>query len=225
VDLYCGIGTRGRPLARKAALTVWGIESRVSVACALENAELNGSLTRVLSRETFGQFCRRSAGARARPTSWVVDRPRAGPSGTALRLLGTIVAPAHRLSCRETDDSCGDLKVLRESLLLRLLLAFTCRHFPAHAEFEPVSLLRRIRRSELGSPGQKRDTRAACRTTIPSGFAPGSGHCDSSTWRNPKSQYSVRCNLHVQVGPARSVHAWQRSGVAARPAPAIGPAS
>src|SRR5204863_2601961 len=40
-DLYCGIGTIGLSLAR-SALTVWGIEvSEESVACALENAELN----------------------------------------------------------------------------------------------------------------------------------------------------------------------------------------
>src|SRR5437899_5307878 len=41
-DLYCGIGTIGLSLAPEA-LTVWGIEvSEESVACALENAELNG---------------------------------------------------------------------------------------------------------------------------------------------------------------------------------------
>ena len=41
-DLYCGIGTIGQTLASKA-LTVWGVEvSEESVACALENADLNG---------------------------------------------------------------------------------------------------------------------------------------------------------------------------------------
>ena len=41
-DLYCGIGTIGLLLARDA-LTVWGIDvSEESIACALENAELNG---------------------------------------------------------------------------------------------------------------------------------------------------------------------------------------
>src|SRR5213078_2653947 len=40
-DLYCGIGTIGLTLASKA-LTVWGIDvSEESVACAIENAELN----------------------------------------------------------------------------------------------------------------------------------------------------------------------------------------
>src|SRR5215217_4382949 len=40
-DLYCGIGTIGLTMARDA-LTVWGVDaSEESVACALENAELN----------------------------------------------------------------------------------------------------------------------------------------------------------------------------------------
>src|SRR5205823_12275978 len=40
-DLYCGIGTIGLSLAHKA-LTVWGVDiTEESVACALENAELN----------------------------------------------------------------------------------------------------------------------------------------------------------------------------------------
>src|SRR4051794_20935006 len=41
-DLYCGIGTIGLSLAANA-MTVWGIEiSEESVACAIENQELNG---------------------------------------------------------------------------------------------------------------------------------------------------------------------------------------
>ena len=41
-DLYCGTGTIGLALAPQA-LTVWGVEiSEESVACAIENAELNG---------------------------------------------------------------------------------------------------------------------------------------------------------------------------------------
>src|SRR5205085_1487491 len=40
-DLYCGIGTIGLSMAA-SALTVWGIEiSEESVACAIENQELN----------------------------------------------------------------------------------------------------------------------------------------------------------------------------------------
>src|SRR5204862_5808475 len=41
-DLYCGIGTIGLSMASKV-LTGWGVEvSEESVACALEDAELNG---------------------------------------------------------------------------------------------------------------------------------------------------------------------------------------
>src|SRR5262249_44846004 len=41
-DLYCGIGTIGLTMARNA-LTVWGVEaSEEAVACAIDNAVLNG---------------------------------------------------------------------------------------------------------------------------------------------------------------------------------------
>ena len=41
-DLYCGTGTIGLVMASNA-MTVWGVEaSEESVACAIENAELNG---------------------------------------------------------------------------------------------------------------------------------------------------------------------------------------
>jgi len=41
-DLYCGIGTIGLSMAG-SAMTVWGIDiSEESVACAIENQELNG---------------------------------------------------------------------------------------------------------------------------------------------------------------------------------------
>src|SRR5439155_9534591 len=54
-DLYCGIGTIGLSLAR-AAVTVWGIEvSEESVACALENAELNGIMNAAFFAGEVGQ--------------------------------------------------------------------------------------------------------------------------------------------------------------------------
>jgi len=54
-DLYCGIGTIGLSLA-KDALTVWGIEvSEESVACALENAELNGITNAAFFAGNVGQ--------------------------------------------------------------------------------------------------------------------------------------------------------------------------
>src|SRR5205807_1415126 len=54
-DLYCGIGTIGLSLAGDE-ITVWGIEiSEESVACALENAELNGVTNAAFFAGNVGQ--------------------------------------------------------------------------------------------------------------------------------------------------------------------------
>ena len=65
-DLYCGIGTIGLALARDA-LTVWGVEvSEESVACALENAELNGIGNAAFFAGNVGPVARGAARARGR---------------------------------------------------------------------------------------------------------------------------------------------------------------
>src|SRR5918999_67154 len=54
-DLYCGIGTIGLSMAARA-LTVWGVEvSEESVACALENADLNGITNATFFAGNVGQ--------------------------------------------------------------------------------------------------------------------------------------------------------------------------
>src|SRR3954454_149258 len=77
-DLYCGIGTIGLVLAGNA-LTVWGLDvSEESVACALENAELNGISNAAFFAGEVGEVLddlRDRAGA---PDVAVVDPPRAG---------------------------------------------------------------------------------------------------------------------------------------------------
>src|SRR5918992_1685097 len=70
-DLYCGIGTIGLTMARDA-LTVWGVDiSEESVACALENADLNGIANAAFDAGGERQAARRRLGLRA----------TAGPSG------------------------------------------------------------------------------------------------------------------------------------------------
>jgi 23S rRNA (uracil1939-C5)-methyltransferase len=92
-DLYCGTGTIALALARHA-LTVWGIEvSEESVACAIENAELNG-----ITNTAFfaGEVARSLEELRERsgaPDVVVVDPPRAGLSGKAVRQIGRLEAP------------------------------------------------------------------------------------------------------------------------------------
>src|SRR5436305_6902629 len=87
-DLYCGIGTIGLSMASRA-LTVWGIEvSEESVACALENAELNGVSNAAFFAGNVGQVTQELLDRSGAPDLVVVDPPRAGLAGKALRRLG-----------------------------------------------------------------------------------------------------------------------------------------
>src|SRR6266536_2047449 len=114
-DLYCGIGTIGLSLASRA-LTVWGVEvSEESVACALENADLNG-----ISNAAF--FAGETADAVAElhdragdPDVIVVDPPRAGLSNKAVRRLGRLETPRIvYVSCNPTTLA-GNVKELAAS--------------------------------------------------------------------------------------------------------------
>ena len=91
-DLYCGIGTIGLSLAGDA-LTVWGIEvSEESVACALENADLNGIANAAFFAGDVGQAVEELKDRSGAPDVVVVDPPRAGLSNKAVRRLGRIGA-------------------------------------------------------------------------------------------------------------------------------------
>src|SRR5580765_3828533 len=113
-DLYCGIGTIGLSLA-SAALTVWGIEvSEESVACALENAELNTITNAAFYAGNVGEVVEELLERSGPPGVVVVDPPRAGLAGKALRRLGRIGAPRLvYVSCNPTTLA-GDVKALRE---------------------------------------------------------------------------------------------------------------
>ena len=84
-DLYCGIGTIGLSMASRA-LTVWGVEvSEESVACAIENAGLNGISNAAFFAGEVGRSLQELAERAGPPDLVVVDPPRAGLSGKALR--------------------------------------------------------------------------------------------------------------------------------------------
>src|SRR5206468_12279468 len=102
-DLYCGIGTIGLTLAR-SALTVWGIDvSEESVACALENADLNDITNAAFFAGNVGQALEELHGRSGDPDVVVVDPPRAGLAGKALKRLGEIGAPrVVYVSCNPT---------------------------------------------------------------------------------------------------------------------------
>src|SRR5437868_9203137 len=112
-DLYCGIGAIGLSLATKA-LTVWGIDvSEESVACALENSELNGITNAAFFAGNVGEVVEELLERSGAPDVVVVDPPRAGLAGKALRRLGRIGAPRLvYVSCNPTTLA-GDVKALR----------------------------------------------------------------------------------------------------------------
>src|SRR6266576_2530669 len=140
-DLYCGIGTIGLSLASRA-LTVWGVEvSEESVACALENADLNG-----ISNAAF--FAGETADAVAElhdragdPDVIVVDPPRAGLSNKAVRRLGRLEAPRIvYVSCNPTTLA-GNVKELAATWGYTLERVRPVDMFPHTPHVESVSLL------------------------------------------------------------------------------------
>ena len=142
-DLYCGIGTIGLSLARDA-LTVWGIEvSEESVACALENAELNAITNAAFFAGNVGEVVEELLERSGPPNVVVVDPPRAGLAGKALRRLGRIGAPRLvYVSCNPTTLA-GDVKALREEYGYELRRVTPVDMFPHTPHVECVALLER----------------------------------------------------------------------------------
>ena len=140
-DLYCGIGTIGLVLARDA-LTVWGVEvSEESVACALENAELNGIANAAFFAGNVAQSLAELRERSGQPDVVVVDPPRAGLAGKALRRLGEIGAPRIvYVSCNPTTLA-GDAKRLRDEYGYELMRAKPVDMFPHTPHVEAVALL------------------------------------------------------------------------------------
>jgi 23S rRNA (uracil1939-C5)-methyltransferase len=142
-DLYCGIGTIGLSLA-DAALTVWGIEiSEESVACAIENAELNSVGNVAFFAGNVGQAIEELRDRAGAPDVVVVDPPRAGLAGKALKRLGELAAPRIvYVSCNPTTLA-GDTKRLVEEYGYTLERTTPVDMFPHTPHVESVSLLER----------------------------------------------------------------------------------
>jgi 23S rRNA (uracil1939-C5)-methyltransferase len=142
-DLYCGIGTIGLNLARDA-LTVWGIEvSEESVACALENAELNGITNAAFFAGNVGESLTELRERSGEPDVVVVDPPRAGLAGKALRRLGELGAPrVVYVSCNPTTLA-SDVKILGTDYGYSLVRARPVDMFPHTPHVETVALLER----------------------------------------------------------------------------------
>jgi 23S rRNA (uracil1939-C5)-methyltransferase len=142
-DLYCGIGTIGLSLAR-GAMTVWGVEiSEESVACAIENAELNAVGNAAFFAGNVGEVLRELRDRAGEPHVVVVDPPRAGLAGKALRRLGELAAPrVVYVSCNPTTLA-GDAKRLADDYGYRLVRARPVDMFPHTPHVECVALLER----------------------------------------------------------------------------------
>ena len=142
-DLYCGTGTIALTLARDA-LTVWGVEaSEEAVACAIDNAALNG-----IGNAAFfaGDVARSLEDLHARsgdPDVVVVDPPRAGLSGRAVGRLARL-APRRivYVSCNPTTLA-GNLKELIGASGYRLERVQPVDMFPHTPHVEAVALLTR----------------------------------------------------------------------------------
>jgi 23S rRNA (uracil1939-C5)-methyltransferase len=142
-DLYCGIGTIGLSLAHDA-LTVWGVEvSEEAVARAIENAELNGITNAAFFAGNVGQVVDDLRGRSGDPDVVVVDPPRAGLAGKALRRLGRIGAPRIvYVSCNPTTLA-SDVKTLRDEWGYDLRRARPLDMFPHTPHVETVAVLER----------------------------------------------------------------------------------
>jgi 23S rRNA (uracil1939-C5)-methyltransferase len=142
-DLYCGIGTIALTLAADA-LTVWGIEaSEESVACALENAELSGITNAAFFAANVGQALQELRERSGEPDVVVVDPPRAGLAGKALKRLGELgSARIVYVSCNPTTLA-GDVKRLREVFGYELRRVRPVDMFPHTPHVESVTLLER----------------------------------------------------------------------------------
>jgi len=142
-DLYCGIGTIGLTLA-SSALTVWGVDaSEESVACALENAELNGITNAAFFAGEAADSLAELSERAGKPDVVVVDPPRAGLSNKAVRRLGRLEAPKIvYVSCNPTTLA-GNVKELAASWGYRLERVRPVDMFPHTPHVESVSLLTR----------------------------------------------------------------------------------
>jgi 23S rRNA (uracil1939-C5)-methyltransferase len=142
-DLYCGTGTIGLALAA-GARHVWGVEiSEESVACAIENAAANAIGNASFFAGNVGQSLEELRERAGPPDVVVVDPPRAGLAGKALRRTGAL--QARRIvyvSCNPTTLA-GDLRVLRDEYGYQLVRCTPVDMFPHTPHIESVSRLER----------------------------------------------------------------------------------
>jgi 23S rRNA (uracil1939-C5)-methyltransferase len=142
-DLYCGIGTIALTMAAEA-LTVWGVEaSEEAVACAIENAALNAIGNAAFFAGDVGRSLEELHDRSGDPDVVVVDPPRAGLSGRAVRHLGRLQPQRIvYVSCNPTTLA-GNVKELVTAWDYRLERVRPVDMFPHTPHVEAVALLTR----------------------------------------------------------------------------------
>jgi 23S rRNA (uracil1939-C5)-methyltransferase len=142
-DLYCGTGTIGLSLA-KDALTVWGVEANEeSVACAVENVELNGIANAAFFAGDVARDLEELRDRAGAPDVVVVDPPRAGLAGKALARVGALEAPRLvYVSCNPTTLA-GNARTLVDDFGYRLERVRPVDMFPHTPHVESVALFTR----------------------------------------------------------------------------------
>jgi 23S rRNA (uracil1939-C5)-methyltransferase len=125
---------------------VWGVEiSEESVACAIENADANGIANARFFAGNVGQSLEELREHAGPPDLVIVDPPRAGLAGKALRRTGALAAPRIvYVSCNPTTLA-SDLAVLRDEHGYELVRCTPVDMFPHTPHIESVSLLQRSR--------------------------------------------------------------------------------
>ena len=138
-DLYCGHGTIGSR-SRAARSRCGGIEaSEESVACAVENAELNGLANAAFfAGEVAGDLEELHDRAGAADVV-VVDPPRAGLTGKALAAIGGLAPRLVYVSCNPTTLA-GNAKELLEEFGYRLERGRAVDMFPPRRTSGAVAL-------------------------------------------------------------------------------------
>ena len=126
---------------------MWGLEiSEEAVACAIENAELNGIANASFFAGNVGQTVEELVEEAGAPDVVVVDPPRAGLAGKALKRVGAVGAPRIvYVSCNPTTLA-SDVKVLSEDFDYELRRCRPVDMFPHTPHVESVSLLEKIQR-------------------------------------------------------------------------------
>jgi 23S rRNA (uracil1939-C5)-methyltransferase len=123
---------------------VWGVEiSEEATACAIENAEVNGIGNASFFAGNVGQSLEELRERAGEPDVVIVDPPRAGLAGKALRRTGALQAQRMvYVSCNPTTLA-GDLAVLRDEFGYELSHCTPVDMFPHTPHIESVSLLAR----------------------------------------------------------------------------------